>query len=77
MTDPKTTPQKRARKHAGKAVHLSTGAKVALHRNIRPGVNGVIFVSPEGVETKVAISDEALGALATLIMSCGKVWQIA
>lgn len=73
-----TTPEKSRRKvRSGKETTLSTGAKVALYRDIRPGVHGIRFISPEGVETRVAISNEALSALTALIMSCGKTWQIA
>jgi len=65
-------------KKQGHELSLPNGAKVALFRNTAPGENAVLFVSPEGSEVMIGLSDHALQALVSLIVSdSGKTWRLA
>jgi hypothetical protein len=62
----------------GEEITLATGAKVALYRDIQPGAHAVVFTNPEGVETRIGLSDAALSALVALAVTGGrKTWVLA
>lgn len=65
--------------HSGYSIRLTSGAKVALFRNVEPGTHGVVFTSPTGERTRVKLSTEALDALMSLWSAPAdrKVWMAA
>jgi hypothetical protein len=50
----------------GDELTLISGAKVALFKNVEPGAHGVTFTAPDGEQTRLKLSTEALDALASL-----------